>query len=200
MMDYSQLVRRRRMTRAFTDEPIPEETVDRMLDLARRGPSAGNTAAMEFLVLEGSAQTSRYWDITLPRPERDRFAWPELLKAPVLVVLWCKPAAYVDRYSETDKVHTGLGEGTDAWSVPYWFVDAGAATMTLLLAAEAEGLGALFFGLFDHESAIREEFAIPADRRAVGTIALGHSAPDRRSASVGRPRSPLGAIVHRNTW
>lgn len=200
MADFSDLARGRRMTRAFTDATVPGDVVDRLLTLARHGPSAGNTAAMEFLVLEGGAQTARYWDVTLPESRRASFPWPELLNAPVLIVPWLDPAAYVSRYSESDKAHTGLGAGSDAWAVPYWFVDGGAAAMLLLLGAEAEGLGALLFGLFDDEAAVREEFAVPSDRRALGAIAIGHPAPHRPSKSAGRERPTLEAMVHRGAW
>ncbi len=199
-MEFDQLIRHRRMTRAFTDEAVDRSTVDRMLDAARRGPSAGNTASIEFLVLEGKEQTARYWDTTLSSIRRESFPWPELLHAHVLIVPWVDPDAYVRRYDEPDKVRTGLGASVDAWSVPYWFVDGGAAAMTLLLAAENEGLGALLFGLFEHEDAVRAGFGVPADRRALGAIAIGHRAPARPSQSAGRARRPLATIVHRGSW
>ena len=188
------------MTRAFLDTPIAPGVIDEMLDRARRAPSAGNTASIEFLVLEGPDQTAAYWDTTLPAERRASFPWPDLLRAPVLVVPWVDPAAYVRRYGEADKAHTGLGEAAAAWPVPYWFVDGGAAAMSLLLDVEARGLGALLFGLFDHEAAVRTRFGVPDGRRAVGTIAIGHPASDRPSASVGRPRPPLDVIIHRSRW
>ena len=40
------------MVRAYTSEPVPTEVVDRLLDLARRAPPAGNTQAVRFLVLD----------------------------------------------------------------------------------------------------------------------------------------------------
>jgi len=199
MSDFDALVRRRSMTRAFTHEPVDRSLVDDLLDLARRGPSAGNTASLEFLVLEGS-DTARYWNVTLPEQRRADFPWPRLLDAPVLIVAWVEPDRYVARYQETDKAHTGLGEGADAWPQPYWFIDGGAAVMTLLLAAENAGLGALFFGLFDHESAVRDAFGVPEGRRAVGAIALGYPTTERRSTSAGRTRPPLDSVIHRGHW
>lgn len=199
-MEFEELIRRRRMTRAFTTEPVDGAVVDRMLDAARRGPSAGNTASIEFLVLEGPDQTGRYWDTTLPAERRSTFPWPELMHAHVLVVPWVDPAAYVRRYAEPDKTNTGLGASTDAWLVPYWFIDGGAGAMTLLLAAENEGLGALLFGLFDHEDAVRVAFGVPSGLRALGAIAIGHRAPDRPSQSAGRARRSLETIVHRGSW
>ena len=71
-----------------------------------------------------------------------------------------------------------------------------------LLAAVDEGLGALFFGLFEHEAALQAALGIPADRRPVGTIALGYAAADadRPSRSSQRPRRPLDDVVHRGHW
>jgi nitroreductase len=188
------------MTRAFLPTPLEPDLVDGLLERARRAPSAGNTASTEFLVLDTPETVAAYWDTTLPAERRADFPWPRLLDAPVLVVAWVEPAAYVDRYAEPDKRHTGLGADAADWSVPYWFVDGGAAVMTLLLGAEAAGLGALLFGLFSHEAAVRDRFGVPAGRRAVGTVALGHPAPDRPSRSSGRPRPPLDDVVHRHTW
>src|SRR4029453_1902260 len=84
-MELADAVRRRRMVRAFDTRPVPPELVDRLLDQARRSPSAGNTQPWAFVVLEG-AQTAAVWDITLPSDRRAAFRWPGLLSAPVLVV------------------------------------------------------------------------------------------------------------------
>jgi nitroreductase len=176
-----------------------------VLDAARRGPTAGNTWALELLVLDGPESTAAYWDATLPAERRAAFPWPGLLQAPVLVIPVIDPAAYVQRYAEDDKARTGLGESPDAWAVPYWWVDAGAAVMSMLLAAEANGLGTLLFGQFDHEPAVAERFGIPEGRRAVGTVAVGHPAPRARATSASgsvrsRRRPTLDEIVHRGAW
>jgi nitroreductase len=85
--------------------------------------------------------------------------------------------------------------------VPYWWVDAGAAVEHLLLGVVEAGLGACFFGVFDHEPAVRAELGVPDGWRVVGTVALGHPADgDERGASAGRPRRPLDEIVHRGGW
>lgn len=189
-------IRRRRMVRAFTADAVRASVVDELCDLARRAPSAGNTQSIEFLVLEGDL-VGAYWDVTLPRERRDRFAFPGLIAAPVLIVPYVHPGAYTDRYSESDKARTGLGAGVDAWPVPYWWVDGGAAVENLLLAATERGLGACFFGQFDHEAAVRERFSVAPGRRALGTIALGWPAADPPGASVARPRPDLTDVVIR---
>jgi nitroreductase len=188
------------MTRNFLDEPVAEAVVDGLVDLARRSPSAGNAQAMDFLILAGD-DVAAYWDVTLPEQRRSSFPWPGLLSAPALIVPWVQPQAYVRRYSEPDKEHTGLGASADAWSTPYWWVDGGMASMVILLAAEAAGLGALFFGLFGHEPALRERFGVPVGHRAVGAIAVGYPAAHQRpSRSAGRARRDLDEVVHRGGW
>jgi nitroreductase len=185
------------MVRSFTAAPVEEDALERVLDAARRAPSAGNVQAVDLVVLRGAEETGRYWSVTLPDPST--FRWPGLLEAPVLVVPVVSPAAYAARYAEADKAVTGLADEA-AWPVPYWFVDGGMAVEHLLLACVAEGLGACFFGQFDHERAVLDALGIPPDRRALGTIALGHPAPDEPGRSVGRPRRTLDEIVHRGGW
>ena len=198
--DLARLLSARHMVRDFADRPVPDDLVDRTLDLARRAPSAGNTQPWSFLVLRDD-DVARYWATTMPDPEAQaRFRWQGLLHAPVLVVPYVRPAAYPDRYAEPDKAATGLGAGVDAWPVPYWWVDGGAAVENLLLAATAAGLGACLFGQFEREVDVRIAFGVPDDQRAVGTIALGWPAPGEPGRSAARPRPALDDVVHRGRW
>ncbi len=199
-MEFSDAVRARRMVRAFTDAPVDPGVIDHLCDLARRAPSAGNSQGVDLLVLEGPGQVGAYWDVTLPEPRRAAFRWPGLVAAPALVLVVTDPDAYVRRYAEADKAATGLGAGEDAWSVPYWWVDAGAAAEHLLLGAVEAGLGACLFGLFGHEAAVADAFGVPPGRRIVAAIALGHPAEDAPGRSSGRSRRPLGDVIHRGRW
>jgi nitroreductase len=225
-MELTEAIRRRRMVRAFAPRAVAPAEVDRLLDLARRAPSAGNTQACQFVVLEGEA-TARLWDVTLPTERRAGFRWQGLLDAPVVVVPLVRPDAYPQRYAEADKAGTGLGEGTDAWPVPYWWVDGGMVVEALLLAVTDAGLGALFYGLFDHEPAALAALGVPEGWRALGSVAIGWPAdnppgaagagpgrsagrprPPPRGAGGGgggggappRPRPPLADTVHRGGW
>jgi nitroreductase len=187
------------MVRAFARRPVPPATVDALVDLARRAPSAGNTRPTAFVLLEGD-ETARLWDVTLPPDRRASFRWRGLLDAPVVIVPLVEPAAYVRRYAEADKAATGLGAGEEAWPVPYWWVDGGMAVHALLLGAVDAGLGALFFGLFDDEAAALAALGVPAGWRAPGAVALGWPAPDEPGRSAGRPAPPTAAVVHRGGW
>jgi nitroreductase len=188
------------MVRAFTPDPIDPAVLRRVLDAGHRHPSAGWAQGTDFLVLEGPGQTASFWDVSLPPSERDGFPWPRLLDAPVLVLPLADPGAYLNRYGEPDKARSGLGEGQDRWPVPYWQLDTAMAAMLVLLAAEDEGLGALFFGIFAHEDELLARFGVPVGIRPIGAIALGHPVAERASRSLDRRRRSLDEAVHRGRW
>ncbi len=190
------------MVRSFVPTSITDATLINLLDLARQAPSAGNTSPTEYLVLRDHEATERYWKTTFATERRDRFAFPDLFAAPVLVIVLTRPAAYLARYGESDKMRSGLGAAEANWPVPFWWVDAGAVVQNLLLLAPTEGLGACFFGLFDHEKAVLAQFGVPEDRRAVGVVALGYPTPgpSREGRSAHRPRPAITDILHWTDW
>ena len=127
---------------------------------------------------------------------KESFPWPGLLNAPTLIIVWVNPSSYLQRYAEDDKKRTGLGEDEKNWSTPYWWVDGGLAAMSILVAAESDNLGSLFFGIFSHEDALKKKYSIPEEYRAVGTIAIGHPAKNQRaSKSTLRGRASLDELI-----
>ena len=52
-MKLTEAIRERRSVRAFLPEPVPQETITRIVDLARWAPSWGNTQPWEVVVAEG---------------------------------------------------------------------------------------------------------------------------------------------------
>ncbi len=188
------------MVRSFDGRPVAGQVVDRVLDAARRSPSAGFSQGVDLLVLDRPELTGRYWELAFPDPvRRSRFRWPGLLAAPALIVVLVSPAAYLSRYREADKAGSDRGQPA-GWPVPYWWVDGGMAVMAALSAAVDEGMGALFFAL-EHPDAVLGAFGVPDDRLALGTIALGHPGPgDEPGRSASRPRRRRDDVVHRGHW
>jgi nitroreductase len=197
-LELGEAIRRRRMVRNFEDRPVPGEALERILDHARRAPSAGHTQGSAFLVLEGAEPVGRFWDCTFPADRRAGFRWPGLFRAPVVILPCASKAAYLDRYAEPDKGWTDRDEAR--WPVPYWDIDCGFATMAILLTAVDEGLGALFFGVFEGLPALRAAFGIPEAYHPIGAVALGWPAPDEPSPSLRRGRRPEDEVIHRGHW
>jgi nitroreductase len=197
------LVRRRRMVRSFADRPVGPPVLERLLDAARRGPSAGHAQGTDLLVLQDDDARTRFWALALPEERRTGFAFPGLLRAPVLVVPLADEAAYRARYAEPDKVGSGLAAlGADEpWPVPYWLTDTAMATMLLLLAAEAEDLGALFYAFPGDPSEVLAGFGVPDDRVPLGVVALGHpDGEDPPGRSAARARRAAQDVVHHDRW
>jgi nitroreductase len=201
-MELHQAIRRRAMVRSFTREPVKPAVIDRILSDALRSPTAGNAGGTAWLVLEGPEQTRRYWDATTDEEwRRNSLRWEGLRRAPVLLLAYSCADIYVARYREPDKSASGLGEGADRWTVPYWTGDAAFGVMTVLLGAVDTGLGACILGTFRGETDLAERLSVPEGWRLFCAVALGHpDGEDHRSASRDRPRPGRAERVHRGTW
>jgi nitroreductase len=199
-MDFADVVRRRRMVRHFTAEPVAPEAIDRVLGLARHAPSAGFTQGQAFVVV---TRPELHREIARLCGEDEYAAGGFhrfVSEAPVLVIPCVSEAAYHRRYREPDKLQD---DGTEiAWPVPYWFMDIGCAVMVLLLAVVDEGLAAGFAGVPTAEGIdeLKRLLGIPAEVAPVGVIPIGHRAPDVPSPSLKRGRTPDADYIHREGW
>jgi nitroreductase len=196
-VQFQDVVRRRRMVRNFEPRPIPVDLRETLLANAQRGPSAGFTQGVDLLVLEGAAELERLWGAISPDRGFELRGWPGVYNAPLVIVPFANRTAYLERYAEADKGWVDRAEAR--WPVPFWHVDAAYAAMLVLLTAVDLGLGALFFGVRDHD-ALRSAFGVPPDREPIGAIALGYPAADRASGSLRRGRRPPEEVVHRGGW
>jgi len=199
-MEFQEVVRRRRMVRRFTDEPVAAAQLDRALRNAVRAPSAGFSQGWSFLVLDAPADVDRFWNAsTDPAATPDRWL-TGMRTTPVLVVPCSSREAYVDRYAEADKGWTDRDAAR--WSMPYWHMDTAMAVMLILQTVVDEGLGACYFGIPPaYDAAVRDAFGIPAGWDPIGAVAIGH--PDTGGAAGSpsrRRRTPLDEVVHRSRW
>ena len=199
-VQFSDVVRSRRMTRSFESTPVESSLLDSCVALGLRAPSAGKSQGWHVLLLQGE-DTSRYWDVALPQEKRASFAFPGLLNAPVIALMLADSSAYLQRYSEPDKSQTGLGVSVDSWPAPYWTIDASFSTMTFLHALEDNGLGALFFA-HANEQGLRKEFNVPEHIQILGTVALGYPAEGnkRPGRSASRASKSVEDVIHHSQW
>jgi nitroreductase len=198
-MEFQDVVRRRRMVRSYTDEPVDPGVIDRALHNATRAPSAGFSQGWGFLALETPGDVRRFWEVTADVDAPD--AWlTGMMRAPVVVVPCSSKAAYLDRYAEGDKGWTDRDEAR--WPVPFWHMDAAMASLLVLQTAVDAGLGACFFGVPpERVTGLRAAFAIPDTFDPVGAITIGHPAPGGAAGSpTRRARKPAGEVVHRGRW
>ena len=111
-------IRRRRVVRAMTDEHIPRDRLEAILDAARWTPTAGNRHLQRFVAT------------TDPGVLRVlRMVSPGMIQRPTAAVTICVDRALAARYGFPPEAR-GLS------------VDVGTAMATMLLAADAVGVGA----------------------------------------------------------
>lgn len=196
-MDFYELVAKRRMVRNFTDEPVAPEALERILEAARHGPSAGFTQGQDFIVVTDATMKHHLAELCMEPAYVASGFDPFISKAPVVIVPCTNENAYHRRYQQPDKTDQ---DGKEIeWPVPYWFMDAGHAVMLILLAVVQEGLAAGFAGFKDLGGA-KAALGIPAEVTPVGVIPIGHPAPDKKSPSLKRGRRPVTDTIHRERW
>jgi nitroreductase len=196
-MDFKDVVRKRRMVRSFTDEPVPFETVERAVRLAQHAPSAGFSQGVQFVAVTDPETRQRVAEICGEEGYVSGGHASFISRAPVQIVVCTSEKLYHDRYREPDKL---LLDGTEIdWPVPYWHTDAGCALMLLLLAAVNEGLQTAFVGA-PEPAELRSLLGIPKHFTPIGVAMIGHGAPDLPSPSLKRGRRKLEDVLHRERW
>lgn len=196
-MEFSEVVRRRRMIRHYSDRPLTPEVTERILAAALRAPSAGFSQGWAFLALTEPADRARFWPFVPTRVEHT----PTMRLAPLVVVPLAHKAAYLERYAEPDKGWEDRAEAR--WPVPYWYIDTGMAALLMLLTAVDEGLDACFFGVMPEQvRPLREEFGIPEPYMPIGGVSVGYRADDAppQSPRIAGRRRGTEDVVHRGHW
>lgn len=195
-MELQDAVARRRMVRSYTDQPVAPDVVRRILDTARRCPSAGFSQGQRFVVVTEAGTRRRIAELGSEPDYVAKGFTPWMSAAPVHVVPCADERAYHDRYTEADKLGP---DGEIDWPVPYWHVDTGAALMLLLLAVVEEGLAAGFFGVHRLDG-LRDLLSIPEGVHPLGVVTIGHPAPDPRRGSSSRGWRDLDDVVAYDRW
>jgi len=175
------LMKSRRSIRRYTPEPVPPETIARLLEAATWAPSAHNRQPWRFAVLTAPADKARLALAMGHQWRNDRTAngdnpaeidrdmtrsYARLTGAPVLMVV-CASLTDMDIYPDERRRHEWLMAAQSA----------AMAAQNLLLLAHAEGLGACWLcaPLFAPE-AVRAALELPADWEPQGLITLGYPA------------------------
>lgn len=196
-MDFAEVMNKRRMVRNFTDEPVSEAALDRILHAARRAPSAGFSQGQSYIVITQLETKQRVAALCGQASYVESGFDPFLSRAAVQIIPCTNEQIYHRRYQEADKVQT---DGSEIeWPVPYWFMDIGCGVMAILLAAVNEGLAAGYAGFHDLGGA-RTLLGIPDEVTPMGVIPIGHPAPDKKSPSLKRGHKPAAEVIHRERW
>jgi nitroreductase len=195
-MEFQDILRRRRMVRNYLPDAVSQDALERIVRAGRKGPSAGFSQGTSFVIVTDPRLRQA---IASSCDEEEYVASgfdPWISRAPAHIVVCISEDAYHERYREPDKVDDEGNEIT--WPVPFWWIDAGAALMLVLLAAVDEGLVAGFLGA--DASDLRTILGIPEATTPIGIVTVGNPARDRPSRSLERGWRPDHQVIHWQRW
>ena len=169
----------RRSVREFKDRPIARETLEALLDVARRAPTASNSQKLHWIVVEGGAKVHalsaeviswiRTSDISPARLAQWDSGYDFVLRGAPSVVVACAPADY-------------------SWGKQ----DCAIAVTFLELAAEARDLGVCWAGYLTRiagvHAPLRRMLSVPEGYVVCGGLMLGER---KYSYRLVPPRKPL---------
>jgi nitroreductase len=170
-VDVFEALRRRRMHRRFSDEPVSDEVLAKLVDAASRGPMGGNELVRRMIVVKDPRMVKTVRDVT-----------PSMLANPVASIVIC---------TDLDRAEASMGrQGRDILSL----LDAGAAAENIALAAPALDVGVSFVRSVN-DSALREVLELPEHVRQDIMVGVGHPAPVPSRAAPRRE-----PVVFRDTF
>jgi nitroreductase len=165
-------IRSRRNVRSYSDEPIEPEQLDRILEAARRTPSARNWQPWDFVLVTEREQLRELANVWVGAGHVAGSAATIALVAPVL-----------EERREQDLMQYDLGQ----------------TTMSIMIAAADLGIGTGHSAVGDQDLA-RRLLGLPEDRLCAYLIGLGHPA-ERPLAPLTRiNRRAFDEVVHRGHW
>jgi nitroreductase len=165
-------IRSRRNVRSYGERAIAPQDLDRILEAARRAPSAGNQQAWDFVVCTDREQLTQLATVGPAAGHVAGAAATIALVAP---------------------------KSDDAQLRELIQFDLGQATMSIMLAAADLGIGSAHAGVADQELA-RRLLGFPEDRFCALLITLGTPA-DRPLRPIAWPdRRPFTDVVHGGHW
>ena len=158
-MQVDDAVRGRRSIRTYRPQPVPDDLIDSLIDLARHAPSSMNGQPWTFTVVRDAALKRRLADIKnhYCPAEKRAFRADFMTEAAALVVIAVDRAASHDRAVENGVL----------------------AAATFMLAAHAFGLGTVYMSAFrDDEPAVAEAvrhlLGMPAHVLPISILPLGY--------------------------
>lgn len=180
------------MCRSYQRRGVPRSVLLRVLEAARKSPSAGHAQGVRLVVADSTPAREQVLCAVGEAAfvERGFPAW--FGSAPVHLLVCSDLEAYGARYAESDKT-----SDPSEWPVSYPVLDGGKALMALYLAAEREGLSCGYLG--PHACAGTLQSLLPdPEWTLLGLVSLGYreQASERPSHSHKRGWREFDEVVH----
>ena len=179
-----ELIHHHRSVRRYLPDPVPRETIERIVTAAQHGSTSSNLQMMSVVVVTNDAKRKQIAELC-----RRQF----IAEAPVFLV-WCADLKRLDRACElrgytqiTSYVENFLRAGLDATI----------ASQTAALAAESLGLGICYIGAIrDNLKNVIDLLALPRLVFPIFGMTVGRPADEPRI----KHRLPIAAVLHWETY
>lgn len=175
-----ELIRQRQSDRKYSDRPVEQEKLERIIEAGRLSPSACNAQPWKFIVVNDPEVLAAVAGA----------ASAKLLGMNTFVA---QARLFIVVVRENPNISSKIGGGVK--DKDYSYIDIGIATGNICLQAEAEGLGSCIIGWFD-ESRMRKVLNIPSSKRIPVIIAVGY--PDCETRE--KRRKPADQTVSFNSY
>jgi 5,6-dimethylbenzimidazole synthase len=192
----------RRDVRRFRDDPLPESTLESLIELACLAPSVGLSQPWRFVIVANPAIRAAIRQNfaacnadALSSQGASRASLYAQLKLAGLDEAPGHLAVFADR--STEQGH-GLGRRTMPEMIEYSAVT---AVHTIWLAARAQGIGMGWVSILDPQ-AVTAALDVPADWKFIGYFCLGYpqaddTVPELEQSGWEQRRLPSSVILHR---
>jgi len=175
-----ELILRRQSDRKYSDKPVEDEKLARIIEAGRMAPSACNAQPWKFIVV---TDTSLIQKLSQAVTEKLTGMNSFVNQSPLLIII------------VREKPNFSSKIGGKIKNKDYSHIDIGIASANICLQAAAEGIGSCIIGWFD-ESMIRKILSIPVSKRIELIITLGYSLSEYRE----KKRKPKEVTVSFNEY
>jgi nitroreductase len=165
-------LRARRNVRQFTDQAVPDEALDRILEAGRRAPSAGNWQPWDFVLVT------------------DRSQLAELAK------VWQGAKHVAGAAAAIAIVAPEPRDDRESALLQY---DLGQATYAMTVAAADMGVGTGHAAVADQDQA-RSVLGLPDGRFLAYVLSVGYPSEKPLAVIERLNRRPFDEVVHRGRW
>ena len=166
-----ELLLNRRVVRNYleTNEEFPN--LSDIPKLTIKIPTAGFSRGIEIISVENKQNIKKLAIYANEESYLKKGYGKWLSNSKAIFLILINEQAYHERYKELDKQNQ---TSSSNWSVPYWYVDAGAAMMNCMLLVEETGLKSGFLGSHNMEiQNIKSLLGIPEDIEILGFVTAG---------------------------
>jgi nitroreductase len=182
-MDIIECINTRRSIRRFRDEPVPEETIQLLIELGTKAPSGSNEQPWGFVVIHDKQEIDRLSEEVREFLLKNLEEYPKLQK----YERWFRNPAYNFFHHSSNLIAIYGNKNSHCY-----IYDCSLAAENIMLAAHSMGIGSCWIGFAEYTmntKTFKEKYHVLPEYELVSILTLGYTKDD--SVSYGTRKAPL---------